>query len=135
MSESDQVTGRILIVEDNSDLLGILRQVFCAEYEVMTTERGREAIELARSFEPDLVLLDLLLPDMDGMLVGSTIKNEAAPRHVPILVLTAQADIAQESDILSSGCCDAFIAKPATLPTIRAKVDELLAGELHFSPS
>jgi two-component system, OmpR family, alkaline phosphatase synthesis response regulator PhoP len=128
------MAARILIVEDNTDLLEILRQVLSADYEVVTSERGKEAIELARTFEPDLVLLDLLLPDMDGVEVGATIKREAAPRrNIPILVLTARADIAREEGIIGSGCCDAFMAKPAPLPAIRAKVDELLERELHFS--
>ena len=129
------MAARILIVEDNADLLAILREVLSGEYEVATTGLGKDAIELARRFEPELVLLDLLLPDMDGIEVGHKIKEQAAPRNVPILVLTARADIAEENDVINCGCCDAFMAKPASLPVIRAKVDELLAQELHFSTS
>ena len=127
------MAARILIVEDNPDLLAILREVLSVDYEVMTAERGEQAIGLARTFDPDLVLLDLLLPDMDGIQVGTSIKNESS-RPIPVLVLTARADLI-EPDVLNSGCCDAYMSKPAPLPMIRAKVDELLTRELHFSPS
>jgi DNA-binding response OmpR family regulator len=120
------MTSRILIVEDNVDLLTILNEVLSADYDVATAQTGEEAVALARTFEPDLVLLDLQLPGMDGRAAGRRIKLDAAPRFVPILVLTALADKIDEHGILEEGCCDAFMAKPVPLPTIRAKVDELL---------
>ena len=120
------MAARILIVEDNADLSRILEEVLGADYEVKTALSGETAIPLARKFQPDLVLLDLLLPGLDGVETGRRIKQEAAPRPVPILVLTAQADSIGADELLQSGCCEAFITKPATLTTIRAKVDELL---------
>ena len=121
------VRARILIVEDNPDLLAVLREVLAAEYEVATARRGEDAVTIAQTFEPDLVLLDLQLPGMDGIETGRWIKRAAAPRFVPILVLTALAETAEEDMILSSGCCDAYMAKPASLPTILARVNELLS--------
>jgi DNA-binding response OmpR family regulator len=120
------MAARILIVDDNPDLLTILEEVLSAEYEVKTAQGGEAAIAIAADFEPDLVLLDLQLPGIDGIETGQRIKADAAPRFVPILVLSALAGIRSESDLLSSGCCDAFMAKPAPLPTIRAKVSDLL---------
>jgi DNA-binding response OmpR family regulator len=120
------VPARILIVEDNADLLTILEHVLSAEYDVRSAQRGEDAIALAASFEPDLVLLDLQLPGIDGIETGQRIKQDAAPRFVPILVLSALVGVQNESDLLSSGCCDAFMAKPAPLPDIRAKVSDLL---------
>jgi DNA-binding response OmpR family regulator len=120
------MTARILIVEDNADLLTILEEVLSANYEVETALSGEDAIRIARTFEPDLVLLDLLLPGLDGVETGQRIKEEAAPRSVPILVLTAQAETIGEERLRASGCCEAYITKPAPLSMIRAKVDELL---------
>lgn len=120
------MAARILIVEDNADLLTILEEVLSADYEVKTAQRGEDAIMIARTFDPDLVLLDLLLPGIDGVETGRRIKEQAAPRGVPILVLTAKAETIDQDELLASGCCEAVIAKPAALPTIRAKVDELL---------
>lgn len=118
--------GRILIVEDNPDLLTIMELVLSNDFEVRTAQNGEDAIEIARAFQPDAVLLDLQLPGIDGIDTGRAIKHDAAPRCVPILVLTALGSMANENAILNSGCCDAFMAKPAPLPTIRAKVDELM---------
>jgi DNA-binding response OmpR family regulator len=120
------MAARILIVEDNPDLLSILKEVLSADYEVRTSLSGEDAITIAATFAPDLVLLDLQLPGIDGMETGLRIKEEAAPRFVPILMLSALAGVRSENDLVSSGCCDAFMAKPAPLPMIRAKVSELL---------
>jgi two-component system, cell cycle response regulator DivK len=117
---------RILIVEDNADLLTILKELLSTDFEVATARRGEDAVSIAREFRPDVVLLDLQLPGIDGIETGRWIKRDAAPRLVPILALTALAGDAEQEAILSSGCCDAYMAKPAPLPTIRGKVDELL---------
>jgi DNA-binding response OmpR family regulator len=120
------MAARILIVEDNPDLLAIFKQVLGTDFDVRTALTGEDAIAIAASFEPDLVLLDLQLPGISGIETGQCIKQNAAPRFVPIVVLTALGDLANETAILGSGCCDAFMAKPTPLATIRAKVDELL---------
>lgn len=123
---------RILIVEDNVDLLTILQEVLSADYEVVTAESGEAAIALARTLEPDLVLLDIQLPGMSGIDAGMQIKQEAA-RFIPILVLTALAQNEAGSELIGSGCCDAVMVKPAPLPTIRAKVDELLYSHTEIT--
>ena len=124
------MAARILIVEDNPDLLTIMEHVLSADFDVRTAECGEDAIVIARQFQPDAVLLDLQLPGIDGIETGRFIKHDAAPRHVPILVLTALGDLADENAIVNSGCCDAFMAKPAPLATIRAKVDELMYSHI-----
>jgi two-component system cell cycle response regulator DivK len=117
---------KILIVEDNVDLLVVLKEVLSADYEVVTARRGEDAVTLARSHRPDLVILDLQLPAMDGIEAGRWIKKELAPANVPILVLTALADEGDSQAVLDSGCCDAYMSKPAPLDKIRGKVRELL---------
>lgn len=118
---------RILVVEDNPDLLTILRELLSAEHEVRTARRGEEAVELARTFRPDVVILDLQLPSMDGIEAGRWIKKELGTGGVAILALTALAGAGEAEAVLRSGCCDAYMAKPASLDEIRAKVEELLA--------
>jgi two-component system cell cycle response regulator DivK len=120
---------RILIVEDNPDLLGILKELLSREYEVDTARTGEDAIRLADEHHPDAVILDLQLPSMDGMEAGRWIKTRLAPKHVPILVLTALAGPGDSEAILSSGFCDAYMAKPASLASIRAKIKELIPKE------
>jgi DNA-binding response OmpR family regulator len=117
---------RILIIEDNADLLTILQQLLSTEYDVATARRGEEGVTLATSFRPDIVILDLHLPQMDGIEAGRWIKRELD--NVPILVLTALAGKGDPEAILASGCCDAYMAKPASLDAIRAQVVDLLAS-------
>lgn len=119
---------RIMIVEDNPDLLMILRDLLSAEHDVATARRGEEAVDMAPSFRPDLVILDLQLPSMDGIEAGRWIKRQLAPKRVAILALTALAQDGDPEAVLGSGCCDSYMAKPASLDEIRARVNELLAG-------
>lgn len=117
---------KILIVEDNPDLLLILDQLLSTEYDVVTARRGEDGVVLAREMKPDLVILDLQLPGMDGIETGSWIKRERAPDFVPILVLTAMTAPGDAEAILATGCCDMYLAKPAPLDVIRERVRDLL---------
>jgi CheY-like chemotaxis protein len=115
---------RVLIIEDNPDLLHVLEQVLSGDYAVTTARRGEDGVTLATALRPDVVILDLQLPQMSGIEAGRWIKRELG--HVPILVLTAMAGKGEAEAILSSGCCDAYMSKPASLSAIRAKVADLL---------
>lgn len=115
---------RILIVEDNLDLLRTMSELLSEEHEVMTTDLGETALEMVERDRPDLVMLDIQLPGIDGLETGRRIKGSIGP--VPILVLSALAQNEDTRQILESGCCDAYLAKPAPLAKIRAKVEELL---------
>jgi CheY-like chemotaxis protein len=117
----------ILVVEDNPDLLAILRDLLGADHRVETARRGEEAIERARQITPDLVIMDLQLPAMSGIEAGRWIKQELG--DVPILALTAMAQSGDADMVLRSGCCDEYMAKPASLSDIRRKVNELLEGK------
>jgi len=121
---------RILIVEDNPDLLQVLRELLGKEHDVLTLRRGEDAVAEARSFDPELVILDLQLPGMDGIETGRWIKRELAPQRVPILALTALAQTGDPEMVLQSGCCDSYLAKPASIDAIRKRVAELLDGEV-----
>lgn len=116
---------RILIVEDNADLLDILKQLLSRKHEVFGAVRGEDGVELARAQRPDAVILDLMLPSMDGIETGKRIKQELGD-EVAIMVLTAVADRGGPDAVLATGCCDAYMAKPATLVEIESRVEELL---------
>lgn len=120
---------RILIIEDNPHLLLILDQSLSAEHEVVTARRGEEGVALTRTFRPELVILDLQLPSMNGIEAGQWMKRETAPNSVPILVLTGMVAQGDAEAIMASGCCDLYLPKPASLADIRAGVHQLLSGE------
>jgi two-component system, cell cycle response regulator DivK len=118
---------KILIVEDNIDQLRILRETLGSEHDVATARRGEDGIELARSFQPDIVILDLHLPAMDGIEAGRWIKRELGEDRVRILVLTGLAGRGEtRRAVLDSGCCDAYLEKPASIAIIRQTVTTLL---------
>jgi CheY-like chemotaxis protein len=117
---------RILVVEDNPHLLAILRDLLAVEHQVETARRGEDAVVQARELDPEIVIMDLQLPSMSGIEAGRWIKQELG--DVPILALTAMAQSGDAEMVLRSGCCDAYMAKPASLADIRRKVAELLTG-------
>jgi DNA-binding response OmpR family regulator len=117
---------KILIVEDNADLVEILEQLLSVEYDVRTARRGEDGVTLATSFRPDVVILDMQLPQMQGVEAGRWIKRELD--SVRILVLTAVTGAEDEQAIMASGCCDAYMSKPAPLDAIRAAVSDLLGS-------
>lgn len=125
------MSARILIVEDNADLLAILRELLSEEYEVATARRGEDAISLAATFKPNLVMLDMQLPGIDGIETGKWIKRDRAPEYVAIVALTALAGPGDAEAILATGCCDAYMAKPASLHEILGKVKEMLEFSSH----
>ncbi|HEX6559016.1 MAG TPA: response regulator, partial [Longimicrobiales bacterium] len=88
--------------------------------------RGEDAIDIARTFKPNAVLLDLQLPGIDGIETGKWIKRDMGREPVAILALTALAGQGEAEAILACGCCDAYMAKPASLADIKSKVQELL---------
>jgi DNA-binding response OmpR family regulator len=116
---------KVLIIEDNVDLLTILEQLLGEEYDVQTAQGGEDGVALALEWRPDVVILDLQLPQMDGVEAGRWIKRELAG-SVAILVLTARVVKDDPETLLSSGCCDAYMSKPAPLDMIRGRVADLL---------
>lgn len=117
---------RILIVEDNLDLLNMMRELLAGQHDVVTAGSGEEALDYTRSEDFDLVLLDIQLPGIDGIATGREIKRSL--EDVRILVITALAQAEDAREIVDSGCCDAYMTKPATVAQIRDAVDGLLGA-------
>ena len=102
----------ILIVDDNDDNLLLLQYVLeDLGYATVQGSCGNDAIELAASHTPDLVLLDILLPDMNGMTVIKHLRQQPKMRHVPIIAVTALARKIEKSKIIAAGF-NGYIAKP-----------------------
>jgi CheY-like chemotaxis protein len=121
---------RILVVEDNTDLLQIMEQVLSPDHEVVTATDGEHALVIARESRPELAILDLQLPRMDGIETGQRLKQELGD-DVSILMLSALAELGEER-ALESGCCDRYMSKPATLDDIRRTVGELLTARTQL---
>jgi two-component system cell cycle response regulator DivK len=115
---------RILVVEDQEDNRRILRDLLTsAGYEIIQAENGEEALKVARAERPDLILMDIQLPLVDGYEATRRLKADPALRVIPIIVVTSYALSGDETKARAAGC-DAYITKPYSPRAILAKVRE-----------
>ncbi|WP_432737093.1 ATP-binding response regulator [Maridesulfovibrio sp. FT414] len=113
---------RILIVDDSPDNLHILTELLAPEYRVTVALNGLDAVRLASSDNaPDLILLDIMMPDMDGYQVCTMLKKENATRNIPVIFVTAMNDLEDEEKGLSAGAVD-YITKPFNPSIVLARV-------------
>jgi CheY-like chemotaxis protein len=126
---------KILLVEDNElnrDMLS--RRLIKRGYEVVIAVDGAEGIERARSDSPDLVLMDMSLPVVDGWEATRRIKSDPVSRSIPVIALTAHAMTGDEEKARGVGCDD-FDTKPVELPRLLAKIEALLKPRADGSPA
>ena len=106
---------RILIVEDNDTDVRLLKDILETRgYNILQTKDGLEAIDLAVVNLPDLILMDIQLPDMSGLEVARRLRGDERSRRIPIVAVTAFAMGWHEREALDSGC-DAYISKPISI--------------------
>lgn len=119
-------TERILVVDDEEDLLELIHFNLTKEgYRVATVATGEAAIQEARSLLPDLIVLDLLLPKVDGLEVCRTLKGDAKTAHIPIVMLTAKSEEADVVAGLELGADD-YITKPFSPRVLLARLRSVL---------
>jgi len=118
--------GRVLIVEDNFDNLALVRYlVERAGYEVLEAMNGIEGVRVAREQHPDLILMDMALPEMDGWAATKEIKSDLSTRDIPIIALTAYTQPNDRLNAHKAGC-DSFIAKPLDIAVFTAELKRFL---------
>ncbi|HEU4404334.1 MAG TPA: ATP-binding protein [Polyangiaceae bacterium] len=112
---------RVLVAEDNDELRAFLVELLATEYDVVACRDGLEAFESARRLRPDVVLSDVMMPRLDGMGLVARLKADAALRHVPVVLLTAQANIDAAVAGLDGGADD-YLGKPFAPAELRARL-------------
>ena len=128
--ETSQVNGslqRILIVEDNDDLRNYLIDMFKTSYNVQSCPNGKEALVIIREFNPNLVISDIMMPEMGGDELCSAIKGDLEISHIPVILLTALGDEKNMLEGLEIGA-DAYITKPFSVGILKATVKNILAN-------
>lgn len=122
------MTKRILIVEDTEDNRQILRDVLSgAGFDLIEAGDGEEGVKMAAKFQPDLVLMDIQLPVVDGYEATRRIKSDPALRHIPVIAVTSYALSQDEKKALAVGC-SGYVAKPFSPRALLAKIREFLPG-------
>jgi two-component system, cell cycle response regulator DivK len=122
---------RILLVEDNEmnrDML--MRRLQCRGYNVLVAVDGKEGIKMAASETPDLILMDISLPEIDGLEATRQIKANLATQSIPIIALTAHAMLGDRDRCLAAGCND-YDTKPIELSRLIEKITALLKPEVE----
>jgi two-component system, cell cycle response regulator DivK len=117
---------KILLVEDNEmnrDMLS--RRLTRNGFEIIMAVNGQEGLDLASSENPDLILLDMSLPVIDGWEAARRLKADAATAGIPVIALTAHAMVQDKEKALAAGCDD-FDTKPVELPRLMEKINSLL---------
>ncbi|MDP2981508.1 MAG: response regulator [Candidatus Omnitrophota bacterium] len=127
MTEKLNDKKKILLVEDEKDMAyAVTLQLEAKGYEVITASDGREGLEKARMKKPDLIILDLMLPKIDGYKVCRMLKFDSKYKDIPIIIFTARAQDSDKKTGKEVGA-DAYITKPFEPSALLDKIRELLA--------
>ena len=117
---------KILLVEDNLATIDVIqRELAFLGYESVVAEDGKEGVEKAVSYMPDLIIMDISLPKMDGLEASALIRKNPKTKSIPILAATARALPGDKEQCLQAGCDD-YIAKPFTHRELGAAMKKLL---------
>jgi CheY-like chemotaxis protein len=124
---------KILLVEDNQDSReGLARRLQRRGYEILQAGDGQQGLALARTLSPDLILMDMNLPIIDGWEATRQLKEIVETRDVPIIALTAHALSSDRTRTLEAGCAD-YHTKPVDLPRLLAQIEAALKGRPQTS--
>lgn len=121
---SKQRKENILIVEDNPDIRQYLSDELGRSYHILTANNGEEALATIKEQEIDLILTDVMMPVMDGLRLCKQIKQNLRTCHIPIIILSAKADLKEQLEGLQVGADD-YIPKPFSMPALTTKIKNL----------
>ena len=119
---------KVLYVEDNDDNIYVLRnRLTRAGFSVVVATDGAQGVAAARAEMPDLIIMDLTLPELDGWAATRQLKAAPETKHIPVIALTAHAMSGDREKALQAGCDD-FDTKPVEMPRLLEKIRALLPG-------
>jgi two-component system, cell cycle response regulator DivK len=124
---------KILLVEDNEmnrDMLS--RRLERRGYEIVIAVDGQQGVDMAKSASPDIILLDMSLPVIDGWEAARRIKGDEATKEIPVIALTAHAMAGDKEKAITAGCDD-YDTKPVELPRLLGKIQTLLEARASAS--
>lgn len=121
------MSNKVLVLDDDPDILDIISYILSEkDYTVQTLARGTEVFETIKNFNPDLVLMDVMLGDTDGRVICRHLKSNEKTREIPVILISASHDLAQSLN--QDGAPNDFIAKPFDIALLVEKVEKLLGG-------
>ena len=124
--ENPQREKVVLVVEDDPKNLKLVRDLLrVSGYETLEATDGKQAVELAKDNKPNLILMDIQIPVMDGLEATGLLKNDDKTKNIPVVALTASVMNGDEERILKAGC-DGYISKPIDIEVFLKKVSECI---------
>ena len=124
---------KILIVEDNLELLMLMQQLLKSYYRVYIARNGIEALRVIHQKHIDLIISDVMMPEMDGLELTRTIKSDTQYYHLPIILLTAKTQEEDEQEALEAGA-DEFITKPFRLKDLKLRIENIIENRKRALP-
>lgn len=118
---SDSDKPKVLLVEDNLDLQAFIGQQLQSDYLLLQAVNGKEGLEKAKEHIPDLIISDIMMPEMDGLTLSKQLKSNLLTSHIPIILLTAKVGDAEKMEGLETGAID-YLAKPFDLKELRIRI-------------
>lgn len=124
---ADASASHVLIVEDNIELLSLMKRLLQPRYHVITANDGREALQLIQTNKVDIVVSDVMMPEMDGYELTDHIKHNEIYSHLPVILLTAKTTEDDQQKALLTGA-DGYITKPFKIRDLQLRIDNLIAN-------
>lgn len=119
----------ILVVEDNMDNYELVRIMLeYGGYETFLAVNGRDGVDAAREQQPDLIVMDMMMPEMDGWHAVQKIKTDKTTKHIPVIALTVRTLPAERQRALEAGI-DAYLTKPINMPLFMDTIESMLAKD------
>ncbi len=120
---------RVLYIEDNTDNMTLVKRVLEIEgYEVISAETGKEGLSKAFSNNPDIIITDINLPDIDGYEITDKLKRDQETSHIPIVAMTANVMKKDRESVFQAGC-DGYISKPIDIDELPGQIENFLKGK------
>ena len=114
-----------MIVEDNDDIREYISQALEEEFDVATARNGLEGLKKAQELHPDLVISDIMMPEMDGIEMCRTLKEDIVTSHIQVILLTAKDSIPDREEGYEAGA-DSYLTKPFSAKLLRSRIYSLL---------
>jgi YesN/AraC family two-component response regulator len=118
-------TPTVLLIEDNADMRYYIRNELQSRYHIEEAPNGKKGLAMARQLMPDLIVTDIMMPEMNGIEMCRTLKESPETSHIPIIILTAQDDMAHRMEGMESGA-DRYITKPFNIQYLQVNIEKLL---------
>lgn len=121
----------VLVVEDNADMLTYIAQSLSSDYQVLTANSGAEALLQLKEHDVDVIVSDVMMPEMDGLELCRRVKTDLETSHIPVVLLTAKSMASDELQGLEAGADD-YITKPFSMDILRQRIRNLVERNKHY---